>query len=131
MNSYLLMFFGGVLGIVLHALVTMQTINKNTSAVNFKTVWKQYWISDYWALIISLAVLSIFVYTISEWIDLNNLEAPTKGESIAERALHFKLSAFIKTSSVIIGYFADYLIYKFIGKAKKEIDKKLSDAGIE
>ncbi len=131
MNPYLLITIGGLLGVILHVFVTMQTINKATPLTDFHAVWRQYWKSDYWSLVISVLVFIIYVFTLSEWIDMNNLEKPDFKEGVADRLLHFRVSAFIKTSSIFVGYFADYLIYKFIGKAKKIIDQKITEAGID
>lgn len=127
MNIYIVMSIGGLLGIALHLMVTMQTINKNTSGVGFRDVWKQYWKTDYLSFTISVLSFMVLLFVMSEWIDLNNLDSPDLKEGYADRLLHSRLSTFIKTTSVIAGYFSDYLIYKFIGKTKKVIDQKLDD----
>lgn len=121
------MSLGGLLGIGLHVLVTMQTINKNTPLATFRDVWSQYWKTDKIAFVISIVSFAILLYLSSEYVDLKNLDTVDYKESIADRLLHSRLASFIKTSSVVAGYFSDYLIYKFIGKTKKVLDKKLDD----
>jgi len=130
MNIYLVITIGGLLGIFLHVLVAMQTINKNTPKADFNMVWQQYWKTDTISFAISIIFFMIYVFTLSEFIDLNHIENTDKSLPAAERILHGNISTFIKTVSVGVGYFADYLAYKLIGKTKKVIDKKLADEGI-
>lgn len=127
MNPYFLISIGGFVGIWLHVFVTMQTINKNTPQADFKMVWDQYWKTDYLSFIIASLAFVIYIFCLSEWININNLDSPDVKDSAAENILHGRVSAFIKTFSVVLGYFADYLVYKFIGKTKKIIDKKFED----
>lgn len=127
MNIYVIMSLGGFLGIVLHVLVTMQTINKNTPSATFIDVWDQYWKTDKISLIISIVSFALLLYMSSEYIDLKNLDKVDFHESLADRVLHSKLATFIKTSSAVAGYFSDYIIYKLLGKTKKVLDKKLDD----
>ena len=68
------------------------------------------------------------LYLSSEYVNLENLDKIDYSETIKDRLLHFRLSNFIKTSSLMAGYFSDYIVYKFIGKAKKKLDGLLNPA---
>lgn len=127
MNIYLVMSLGGLLGISLHVLVTMQTINKNTPSATFKDVWNLYLKTDRISFIISIVSFAILLYLSGEYVNFNNLDKVDYSEPVPDRLLHYKVANFIKTSSVIAGYFSDYIIYKFIGKTKKALEKKLGD----
>lgn len=124
---YLIMSGGMLLGVILHLLIALQTINKATPKADFAMLWKQYWLTDYLSFALSILVCIIVLFTLSEWLNLQKLDTPNPGETAAEKLLHFRLSSFMKTTSVFIGYFADYIIFKVIGKTKKIIDKKLDD----
>lgn len=126
MSIYLVMIIGGFLGILIHAIVTMATINKNMQKATFKVVWRCYWAYDYWSFIISIAGFTALLYLSSEYVDLEKLDKINYSEPISERLLHFKVSNFIKTSSLVAGFFSDYIVYKFIGKAKKKLDALLN-----
>jgi hypothetical protein len=125
---YVISAGGMLLGIILHLVIALQTINKATPKADFTMLWKQYWETDYLAFVISILVCCIFLYTMSEWLEIGKLDNPEPGETAADRLLHFKFSAFVKTVSIGMGYFADYFIFKVIGRTKKIIDKKLDDS---
>jgi uncharacterized BrkB/YihY/UPF0761 family membrane protein len=127
MNIYAIIALGGFIGIVLHILIAMQTINRQTPKATFNMVWKQYWQTDLLSFLISIVSFLIYIFILSEWIDLHHLDTVDYKEPSAERVLHGNLSTFIKTVSVIVGFFADYLVYKFIGRTKKVIDQKLGE----
>lgn len=127
MNIYAVISIGLFLGLVAHLLIALQTINTNTPKTNFGMVWKMYWQTDYLLFAISIMGCVIYLYTLSEWMNLNKLDTPQPGESAADKLLHFKFALFVKSMSVVVGAFADYLVFKFWSKTKKAIDKKFDD----
>lgn len=127
MNPYIVILIAGMMGIITHVAMAMYTINKSTPGINLSGVWKQYWKTDTISVILSIIVLVGYTIIVSEWVDMNKLEGVHNGEPVGEMDYHSKLAGFIKTISYFIGLLADYLIYKVCGKAKKVIDKKLSD----
>lgn len=127
MNIYLVMVFGGLIGITLHILVAMATINRKMEKANFRMVWKQYWSSEYLSLLMSVVAFVGLLYVSSEYVDLNNLERPDYSEPIKDRLFHFKLAAFIKTTSILAGFFSDYVVYKWLGVTEKKLKQKFDE----
>jgi hypothetical protein len=116
MNIYLVMSIGGVIGIILHGLNSIRKINKHTPNVNLHQVFSEYIKSDKLSLLISAFCFIALLFISSEFVDLSHLEEAERGQSLKERLFHFKLAQFIKTSSIIAGYFSQYIVYGFLGK---------------
>lgn len=114
-------------GVLLHLLVALQTINSNTPKADFKMVWRQYWQTDYLLFAISILGCILYMLLINEWLDLNKLDHPDTNEPKVDQILHGHVAGFVKTISVIVGAFADYLVFKFWSKTKKAIDKKFEE----
>ncbi len=124
MNIYVTMSVGLLIGTVLHAANSIRKINKRNPDVDFKTVLNEYLRNDKVALLVSLICSIALLWISSDFIDLKNLEAIDKTESLKDRIFHFRLAQWIKTSSVIAGYFSDYIVYGWLGKTKGIIAEK-------
>jgi hypothetical protein len=57
----------------------------------------------------------------SEFVNLNNLEEADNSHSLKERLFNFKLASFIKTASVIAGWFNQSIVYGFMGVTEKKL----------
>lgn len=121
MNIYFLMALGGLLGIIIHAIKSIGAINKRTEGVKFKDVFKIYWTSEWLSFLSSFVLFAALLFVSSEFIDLNKIDTPDIREPLKERLLHFKLSSFIKTASIIGGYFCDSIVYGFLGVTEGRI----------
>jgi hypothetical protein len=125
MNIYLVITFGGLLGILGHSLKVVNSINKRYDSTDFKTVFAEYWKHDKLALLTSMFSFAILLYVSSEFVNLNHLE--DTHDSLKERLINFKIATFIKTSSVIAGWFSDSIVYGFMGVTEKRIKKSLDE----
>lgn len=128
MNIYLVITFGGILGLLLHALKTINGINKKYDHTSFNQVFYEYWRHDKLAFITAVFCFGVLLFVSSEFVNLNNLEAVDNSKSLKERLFNFRLASFIKCASVIAGYFADSLVYGFMGVTEKKLDKQFKDA---
>jgi hypothetical protein len=118
------MSIGLLIGTVLHAANSIRKINKNNPNVSLSQVFHQYIQNDKIALLTSIACSLALLWVSSEWVNLSHLEASDKAEPLKEKLYHFKLAQFIKTTSVVAGYFSDYIVYGWLGKTKGIIADK-------
>lgn len=121
MNIYLVMSVGGVIGIILHGLNSIRKINKHNPNVNLSQVFSEYIKSDKLSLVISAFSFLALLFISSEFVDLKHLEDMDVREPLKERLFHFKLAQFIKTSSIIAGYFSQYIVYGALGKTQERL----------
>lgn len=126
MNIYLVMTFGGVLGILLHTLKAIRDISKRNANMNYRMVFMEYWKGEYLSLAGSLLCFAVLLFVASEFVNLQAIDSPDYTEPLKDRLLNFKISNFIKLSSVIAGYFADSLVYSFLGITEKRLKEKLN-----
>ncbi len=127
MNIYLVMIFGGILGIVLHSFKAVRDINKRTAGVNFTMVLKQYWTTEYLSIFASIFCFGVLLFIASEFINMKSVDTIDYSQPIKDRLLNFKLSNFIKLTSVLAGYFSDSLVYGFLGKTEQKINDKINE----
>lgn len=128
MNIYVLMSCGLLFGIILHSLKTIRDINKRIDQANFKMVFMQYWSNEIYSLLVSVVCSAILLFVASEFINLPKIDSPDTAETLKEKLFHFNISNFIKSSSVISGYFADSIVYGFMGVSENKIKKQFADA---
>lgn len=121
MNIYLVMILGGILGIAGNAIKTIGAINKRNDNTNFKKTWSMFWASETFALSVSVFCYGILLFVASDFVNLDKLDTPDYGESLKERLFHFKIATFIKTTSIICGYFSNSIVYGFLGVTEKKI----------
>lgn len=131
MNIYLVMAFGGMLGILLHAVKSIWAINKKNPLTKFNQVFKEYWKTEWLSFFVSMFCFAVLLFVASEFVNLNKVDTPDMNEPLKERLLHFKLSNFIKLTSVIMGYFSDSIIYGFLGVTEKNLNTKLAELEIK
>lgn len=127
MNIYIIMTIGGMLGIVTHSIVSIRAINNRIDAVNFKQVFKEYWTNDLPSIFFSVFFFLLLLFVASEFVDLKAIDTTNNGEALSERLLHFRIASFIKTSSIIAGYFSDSIVYGFLGVTEKKLKKFLDN----
>lgn len=125
MNIYLVMIIGGLIGIILHSLKSVRSINKRIDNATLGFVFKEFWKHDKLALLGSAICFFAMLFIASEFINLNEVDKVDYSEPLKERLLHFRLSAFVKTTSVIAGFFADSIVYGFLGVTEKKIKANL------
>jgi hypothetical protein len=126
MSIYFVIAAGGLLGIFLHSLKAVNSINKKMEGVSFRDVFVEYWKHDKLAVFTAVCCFGVLLFVSSEFVNLNELEAG-HNEPLKERLFHFRLATFIKTASVIAGYFSDSLVYGFMGVTEKRIQKQLKE----
>lgn len=126
MNIYAIMCLGGLLGIILHSFTSVRNINKRTAGVKFGDVLKMYWQTEYLSVITSCFCFGVLLFVASEFVNLSKIDTIDYSESLKDRLLHFRISNFIKLTSVIAGYFADSLVYGFIGVTEKKINEQIN-----
>jgi hypothetical protein len=130
MNIYLIIAIGGVLGIFAHSLFAVNKINKRTGvSTTFRSIFIEYWKNDKLSFLTSCFCFLILMWISSEFVNLNQLEQVNNAESLKERLFHFKLAGFIKTASVIAGYFADSIVYGIMGVTEKRLAKTFDEQG--
>jgi hypothetical protein len=121
MNIYLVITIGGLLGIFGHSLSAVNKINKRTPNTNFKEVFAAFWRNDKLSVFTSICFFGILLFCSSEFVNLNNLEEADNSHSLKERLFNFKLASFIKTASVIAGWFNQSIVYGFMGVTEKKL----------
>jgi hypothetical protein len=121
MNIYLVITIGGLLGIFGHSLSAVNKINKRTANTNFKEVFAAFWKNDKLSVFTSICFFGILLFCSSEFVNLNNLEEADNSHSLKERLFNFKLASFIKTASVIAGWFNQSIVYGFMGVTEKKL----------
>jgi hypothetical protein len=121
MNIYLVIAIGGLLGIFGHSLSAVNKINKRNPNTNFKEVFAAFWKNDKLSVITSVCFFGILMYCSSEFVNLNDLESVDNSHSLKERLFNFKLAGFIKTASVIAGWFNQSIVYGFMGVTEKKL----------
>ena len=125
MNIYLSVSIAFMVGVIIHAAVAMRKINNATPGIDFNGVLKEYMKTDTWTLIISILALFVYLIILSEAMGAGDLDVNHPSETASESDLHWRIANYIKTISIIVGYWADYAVYSFFGRAKKVIDTKL------
>jgi hypothetical protein len=126
MNIYIIITVGGLIGILLHSLKKVNEINKGFSNTTFKIVFVEFWKHDKLSLLTSAVCFGALLFISSEFVNLNQLESVDNTHSLKERLFNFKLAGFIKTASVIAGYFSDSLVYGFMGVTSKRIAEQFA-----
>lgn len=127
MNIYIVMTIGGLLGIFLHSLKAVNAINKRFDKTNFQAVFYEYWSHDKLAVLTSIACFGVLLFCSSEFIHPGKIDNPDLHDSLQDRLMHFRIANFIKVTSVVVGYFADSIVYGFMGVTEKRIQKKFAD----
>lgn len=118
MTNYLIMFLAGILGIILHSLIKVQEINKNTVCTNYKQVFKVYFSTDWISILISIFTVFTVLLIISEFINIQD-GANTPG-NVAQQ-LQYNIAHFIRTTFVVVGYCADSIVYTYLGGTQKKL----------
>ena len=126
MNIYFVMIIGGFAGIILHSFKAVRDIATRTAGITFSDALKEYWKTEYLSLVSSLFCFCVLLFVASEFINLNRIDTPDYKDSIPDRLLHFRISNFIKLSSVIAGYMSDSLVYSFLGRTEKKLLKEIN-----
>lgn len=101
-QPYMLLLFG-ILGVVLHNLIKLNDIKKSNpyGDVNYKKYFKLEWIS----ILISIIVVALAVWTSRE---IEKLQV---------------VGEYLGLGFIAIGYMAQSILIKFMGKAEKTISK--------
>lgn len=121
------MFIAGLFGIFLHVLVKVNSINKKLATENYRSVFAQYWKTDWTVFILSLVAVGAAVFISSEWLNIKDTDKTPS--SIAE-IFQYKVVQFIKTTFVVIGYCADSAVGAYLGGAEQKLIKKAQAEGV-
>ena len=126
--NYIIMLVGGLLGIFLHSLVKVRQINRRLSTETYRSVFAEYWRSDWSTVLLSFAAVITAMFISTEFLDIKE-DTPTPG-NIAQ-LLQYKIATFIKTTFVIFGYCADSAISAFLSVTEKKLKDKALAGGID
>lgn len=126
MNIYIIISFGGLLGIILHAFKSIASINKANPNTNFRMVYTQFWKSDWLTVAGSFLCFFALLFVSSEFINYRDVAGQASGveTDLKDKLIHFQIKNFIKVVSVIAGYFADSIVYGFLGVTAKKLEKR-------
>lgn len=122
--QYAQMIIAGLLGVILHAFVKIQGINKRSPTENFKSVLGQYWKSDWATFSLSVFVVISLAYISDELIRTQAAEELPK--TMADMFIH-NAEKHTKMYFIGAGYLADSLLYLWLGRAEKALNKKVEE----
>lgn len=125
--TYFIMFIGGILGIFLHSLVKVRTINRRLDKENYQSVFVEFWKSEWASVSISIVTVLTCIFISSEYLNVKD-EDKTPG-NIYE-ILQYKIASFLKTTFVVVGYCANTVVNAFLGVTEKKLQKKADDGGV-
>lgn len=128
MAIYGVMIIGGILGILLHTYMMALLINKRLKMKDSGQVFGELWRTEYVKIIGSFLCYSIILFVASEWVDFSKVDQIDYSLSLRERLYHLRIANYIKTSSVIGGYFCESIIYVIFGSLEQRLRKKLDQA---
>lgn len=127
---YLQMFFGGCLGGFLHVLVKIAGVKKRFPLYNFQQVWNCYWKEDWDSVLMTIVGIVAVIFFSSEFLDINPEPTPGLPKTISD-LVTYRLSKYIKVTSVAIGYSVDGLVYYFFGTLEILLRNKAKEKGID
>lgn len=127
MNVYLIMSIGGLLGILGHTFFAARKINKRLKLGNIGDVFGELWEHDFLTIIGGFLFFIILLFVASDYIDMKHLDGVDFSQSIPERLLKFKFSNFVKTSSLVAGWFAESIIYGCFGTVEEVLKRKIDN----
>lgn len=115
MNQTWVLIGAGLLGVLIHCLIKLDSLRKDAKAANVSFNWvKNYWDVDAFAILLSVAVSLLWHLVYPE-----------------VAAYYPKLQGFITVSYATMGALGSYIIQLVLGRAKKFIrnivDKKTND----
>src|SRR5690348_4939683 len=122
--QHIQMLIAGLIGVILHALVKIQGINKRSPNENFKSVLSQYLKSDWATLAISITVVVGLTFVSDEIIRTQAADELPK--TMADMFVR-NMEGHIKIYFVGAGYLADSLLYMWLGRAEKTLNKKVEE----
>jgi hypothetical protein len=121
------MAIGGLIGIILHSLKNIRSINKRIPEANYKMLLREYWGKDWLSLCTSIFCFIALLFVADEFINLKAIDNLEKVGTLKERLVNLNLATFVKLTSIIVGYFADSIVYGFMGVTEDKINKQLED----
>lgn len=121
------MSVGMLLGIFLHSLKSVNEINKRNNKTDFKQVFAEYWAHDKLSIFTAVFCSAVLLFIASEFIHPGKIDNPDVHDTLQDKLLHFRIANFVKVTAVIAGYFADSIIYGFMGVTEKRIQKRFAD----
>lgn len=124
-SIYWVLVCGGCLGILAHTFTSARRINRTLEIKDIGSVFEKLWETDYLSIIGGCLFFGIMLFIASDYIDLEKLDKTDYSLSLANRIYRFKIANFIKTSSVIAGYFAESIIFGLLGTVEMVLKKKL------
>lgn len=119
---YLEMLLGGMIGIILHSLITIRKINRSIETETYAGVFKKYWAMDWLAILTSFVALGAAIFISSEFLN-GDVDKPMPGNIGA--ILQFKIQTYLKTTFIIVGYCSDSAVYAFLGSAEAKIKAQI------
>ncbi len=128
MNTYIVMFIGGFLGIFLHSLMKVRGINRRLPSENYKSVFIEYWKSEWASIGVSVIAVVTAMFISSEYLNIKDTD---KTPANITEILQYKIATFLKTTFVVLGYCADAAVNAFLGVTEKKLQQKAKDGGID
>lgn len=129
MNIYIIMALGEIFGIALHTSFKMIKIKRKMKLKGVKMSWKQV-MTDYFddegdTWILALCFSGALLFVASEFFDLKHLDQIDYSIPLKERLLHYKITQWIKLSSIIAGFVSSSSSFLIIGTADDKIRDKV------
>lgn len=128
MNTYFVMLIGGFLGIFLHSLVKVRGINRRLPSENYKSVFVQYWSSEWASVGVSVIAILTAMFISNEYLNIKDTD---KTPANITEILQYKIATFLKTTFVVLGYCADAAVNAFFGVTEKKLQQKAKDGGVD
>lgn len=127
---YGVMILGGLFGILGHTFIAARNINKRLKAGSIGNVFGELWRTDYLSVIGGVLFFGTLLFISSDFINFTKIDEIDYSIPLKERILHFQIANFIKTSSVLGGYFAESIMYGIFGKVEDVIKIRLDNLKI-
>lgn len=125
--NYLIMLIAGMIGIFLFALRKVKGIRKRVPEADYKTVFNQYWKSEWDTITTSVIVVIACIFISSEYL---NIDSDTEAPAGIGGIVKFKIATFIRTTFIVIGYSANSIVDAFLGTTEAILQKKAKAGGV-
>lgn len=122
------MFIGGLLGIFIHSLVKVRSINRRLVTENYRSVFIEYWKVEWGTVILSVVTVLTAMFISSEYLELKEGD---KAPANLYEILQYKIATFVKTTFVVIGYCANTVINAFLGVTERKLAQKAKEGGVD
>lgn len=119
--QYVFMLIAGILGVLIHVLVKIKSMNKRLDSETYHSIWKAYWQYDFISVILSCVGVITFVFIYDE-LPAAQQRSDIDGGSVL--MIFIKLITSPKTAALLVGYCANSIIDTFLGGTEKRLKQQ-------